>query len=90
MEQWFEEMGGTGLHERSDAYPLGHLRETATDHLFIVQAHSFLQKRTAAGTTLRLKTISKLFLAAFNEGGITTDMVKTVLSRRKKTAKNRA
>ena len=55
VEEWFEEMGGTGLHERSDAYPLGHLRDKAADHWFIVQADSFLRKHTIAGHHVAFK-----------------------------------
>ena len=78
LEEWFEEMGGTGLHERSDAYPLGHLRGTAADHLLIVQADSFLSKNTRATFPLRLRIIVRLFLAAFGET-VERGKVKSVL-----------
>lgn len=89
-EEWLENIGGSkGFHKLSDAYGLEHLRAMAADHWLIHEADSFLKARTDAGTTMRFKIISKLFMAAFNEGGVSTSKVKMVLSRaEKKPVKN--
>jgi hypothetical protein len=89
LEEWLENMGGTATYGFPDVPhtdPLKHLRETAADHLLIVQADSFLSKNTRATFPLRLKIIVTLFLAAFGET-VEKGKVKSVLVQAEKKRK---